>query len=315
VVEATDLALALLGDAIATNLFMLGHAWQQGLVPLALESITRAIELNGAAVAMNTQAFAWGRMAAHDPAAVQRAAFPPAATPAADTATALAFRGEGRVAQTLEETLAIREAFLTEYQDAAYARDYRDFVEHVRQVERERTPAFTGLAEAVARYLFKLMAYKDEYEVARLYSTGDFAAQAQRVFEDGGTLHLNLAPPMFSKRDSRGHLVKREFGPWMFGAMRLLRRFKFLRGGAFDPFGRSAERRMERQLITDYRATVESLLAELALANHALAVEIARIPEQIRGFGHVKEAHLAKAKAQEAVLLARWPQVAVERAA
>ena len=307
VVEATDLALALMGDAIATNLFMLGHAWQQGLVPLSLESITRAIELNGAAVAMNTQAFAWGRMAAHDPAAVQRAAFPATTEATTPSATAIAFRGEGREARTLEETIAIREAFLTEYQDARYARAYRDFVERVREVEHARTPGLTGLGEAVARYLFKLMAYKDEYEVARLYSTGDFAAQARRVFEDGGSLHLNLAPPMFSKRDSRGHLVKREFGPWMFTAMRGLRRFKFLRGTAFDPFGRTDERRSERQLIADYRARIETLLADLALANHALAVEIARVPEHIRGFGHVKEAHLAKARAHEASLMEKWP--------
>jgi indolepyruvate ferredoxin oxidoreductase len=293
---------------------MLGYAWQKGLVPISFEALARAVELNGAAVEMNKKAFAWGRMAAHDPAAVQRAAYPEAAEPGVQaSATAIAFRGEGRVAQSLDEAIAIREAFLTEYQDEKYARSYRDFVEKVRQAEHERTPALTGLSEAVARYLFKLMAYKDEYEVARLYSTGDFAAQARRVFEDGGSLHLNLAPPMFSQRDSRGHLVKREFGPWMFGAMKMLRHFKFLRGSAFDPFGRTDERRMERRLIVDYRATIEALLAELALANHALAVEIARVPEHIRGFGHVKEAHLAKAKALEAELLARWPEGASER--
>ena len=239
--------------------------------------------------------------------AVQRAAFPATTEATTPSATAIAFRGEGREARTLEETIAIREAFLTEYQDARYARAYRDFVERVREVEHARTPGLTGLGEAVARYLFKLMAYKDEYEVARLYSTGDFAAQARRVFEDGGSLHLNLAPPMFSKRDSRGHLVKREFGPWMFTAMRGLRRFKFLRGTAFDPFGRTDERRSERQLIADYRARIETLLADLALANHALAVEIARVPEHIRGFGHVKEAHLAKARAHEASLMEKWP--------
>ena len=135
------------------------------------------------------------------------------------------------------------------------------------------------------------------------------------MFEDGGKLHLNLAPPLFSRHDSRGRLVKREFGPWMFTAMRALRHFRFLRGSAFDPFGRTAERRMERQLVADYRATVDALLADLALSNHALAVEIARIPEHIRGFGHVKQAHLDKALAQQAALLARWPQAASERAA
>ena len=311
VVDASELALALMGDAIATNLFMLGHAWQQGLVPLSLESLMRAIELNGAAVAMNKQAFAWGRMAAQDPAAVQRAAnIAPtptgAAALAADSATSLAFVGDGRLAQNLDETIAIRERFLTEYQNADYASAYRQFVEQVRSVEAQRTPGFSGLAEAVSRYLFKLMAYKDEYEVARLYTSGDFEKRVRDTFEGDFKLKLNLAPPMFSKRDHQGHLIKREFGPWLFTGFKLLKRLKFLRGSAFDPFGRTEERRSERQLILTYRKTIEVLLQDLSLANHALAVEIARLPEQIRGYGHVKEAHLTKALAKQTELLLAW---------
>jgi len=309
VVDASELALALMGDAIATNLFMLGYAWQQGLVPLSLESLMRAVELNGAAVEMNKQAFQWGRLAAHDPAAVRAAAgldagtatsFPPL------SATAAAFLGEGRVTHSLDESLALRANFLTEYQHAGYAKQYTDFVAKVRAVEAERTPGLTGLSEATARYLFKLMAYKDEYEVARLYTTGDFEQRVRETFDGDFRLNLNLAPPLLARKDADGHLVKREYGPWVFTAFRLLKRLKFLRGGAFDVFGRTAERRMERQLVVDYRATIEELLRNLSMSNHALAVEIARVPEFIRGYGHVKEAQLAAAKAKEAQLLAQF---------
>ena len=325
VVDASELSLALMGDAIATNLFMLGYAWQQGLVPVSFEALMRAIELNGAAVEMNRKAFAWGRMAAHDLPIVQKAAGITAVVGAAsaailssdaNAATSIAFIGEGKLSHNVDETIAIREKFLTEYQNADYAAKYTAFVKKVRAIEAQRTPGFTGLSEAVARYAFKLMAYKDEYEVARLYSTGDFEKRIRDTFDGDFRLHLNLAPPMFSKRDHQGHLVKREFGPWVFSAFKLLKRFKFLRGTAFDMFGKTDERRMERKLIADYFATIESLLTDLSLGNHALAVEIARIPEHIRGYGHVKEAHLATALEKQAALLARWrnPMAAVEAA-
>ncbi len=310
-VDATELALALMGDAIATNLFMLGYAWQQGLVPLSLDALMRAVELNGAAIEMNKQAFAWGRLAAHDPAAVRVAAGlddvgATSVATASASATSAAFLGEGKLTHSLDESLALRSKFLGDYQDAAYAKQYTDFVAKVRAAEAERTPGLTGLSEAMARYLFKLMAYKDEYEVARLYTTGDFEQRVREVFDGDYTLHFNLAPPLLAKKDADGHLVKDEYGPWMFTAFRLLKRLKFLRGGAFDVFGKTDERRMERQLIADYRTTIEELLASLSLSNHALAVEIARVPELIRGYGHVKEAQLAAAKAKEAQLLAQF---------
>jgi len=309
VVDASELALALMGDAIATNLFMLGYAWQQGLVPLSLDSLMRAVELNGAAIEMNKQAFAWGRLAAHDPQAVRAAAGMDSAGAEAFplmSATAAAFVGDGKLTHSLDESLTLRSNFLTEYQDAAYASQYSDFVAKVRGVEAERTPGLTGLSEAVARYLFKLMAYKDEYEVARLYTSGDFEQRVRETFDGDFTLNLNLAPPRFAKKDADGRLLKSEYGPWVFTAFRLLKRLKFLRGGAFDIFGGTEERRMERQLIVDYKATIEELLAKLSLSNHALAVEIARVPEFIRGYGHVKEAQLAAAKAKEAQLLASF---------
>jgi indolepyruvate ferredoxin oxidoreductase len=311
-VAGTELALALMGDAIATNLLMLGYAWQKGLVPLSFESIMRAVELNGAAVEMNKKAFAWGRMAAHNMAGVQAAAGMGASVKAADflgegvSATELAFVGEGKRSQSLDETIAVRSKFLTEYQNAAYAKQYSDFVANVRAEEAKHTPEYTGLSEAVAKYLFKLMAYKDEYEVARLYSSPAFLKQIEDTFEGDIKLHLNLAPPLFAKKDSDGHLIKQEFGAWALPAIKTLRHMKFLRGTAFDVFGKTEERKMERALIDDYKRDIGAVVVKLSVSNHTEAVRFARLPEHIRGFGHVKEKHVAKVKAQWAELMAKF---------
>jgi indolepyruvate ferredoxin oxidoreductase len=311
-VSGTDLALALMGDALATNLLMLGFAWQQGLVPLSFESIMRAVELNGAAVEMNKKAFAWGRMTAHDMNAVVSAAGLNAAVNSqqflADSAqaTELAFVGEGKVSKTLEENILIRAKFLTEYQNSAYAKQYTDFVAKVRSTEQQHSHEFTGLAEAVAKYLFKLMAYKDEYEVARLYSSKAFLAQIENTFEGKVSIHMNLAPPLFAKKDANGHLIKQEFGAWALPAIKTLRHMKFLRGTAFDVFGKTEERKMERALIEDYKQSIETILPKLTVSNHVQAVQFARLPEHIRGFGHVKEKHVAKVKAQWAELMAKF---------
>ncbi len=187
-----------------------------------------------------------------------------------------------------------------------YAQKFKALVDNVRAAEQQKTPGVTSLSEAVARYAFKLMAYKDEYEVARLYTSGDFEKRIRDTFDGDYKIHFHLAPPTFSRRDSEGHLRKKEFGPWMFRAFKLLAKFKGLRGGAFDAFGYTAERKMERKLIADYFATVEELLAKLDRDNHALAVEIAAIPEQIRGYGHIKEANYEKAKAQWESLMVQW---------
>ena len=300
-IEATDLATTLLGDSIATNLFMLGYAWQKGLVPVSHEALLRAIELNEAAIEMNKQAFAWGRLAAHDPARGRAAA---AAPPRASGVIAL--DDPHRMSRNLDETIARRVAFLTDYQDAAYAARYKSLVDRVVEAEKSRANGLTGLAEAVARYAFKLMAYKDEYEVARLYSRGDFEQRLRETFDGDFKLRFHLAPPLLASKDDDGHLVKREYGPWVLRAFRLLAKFKGLRGTVLDPFGRTAERREERALVGEYRATIEELIQGLDPANHALAVEIAQIPEHIRGYGHVKEAHLAKARARWNQLMAQW---------
>ncbi len=211
-----------------------------------------------------------------------------------------------QLAQSLDEVIPRRIAFLTDYQDATYAQRYRALVERVRAHEAQRVPGSSALTEAVARYAFKLMAYKDEYEVARLYTRGDFQRRLQQQFEGDYTVRFHLAPPLLAKKDAHGHLIKREYGPWMFSAFKLLARLKFLRGGKLDVFGYTAERRSERQLIVDYLATVDGLLDSLDADNVGLAAQIASIPEHIRGYGHVKEAHLREAKAREAALLAQW---------
>jgi indolepyruvate ferredoxin oxidoreductase len=292
-VDATRIATALIGDSIATNMFMLGFAFQRGLVPLSSEAINKAIELNGAAVKMNQAAFLWGRRAAVDPAAVERLI-----TPRAGSAPA-------KPAQTLDEIIARRVEFLTGYQDAAYAGRYRELVERVRQAEAAQVRGSGALAEAVARYYFKLLAYKDEYEVARLYADPAFMEKVRAQFDGDYKLHFHLAPPLLARRDPvTGELRKSEYGGWVFTAFKLLARLKGLRGTPFDIFGRTAERRMERQLIADYEAAVGEILARLSAQNHGLAVQIASIPEDIRGYGHVKEANVKKAKAREAELLA-----------
>ncbi len=304
-IDGTRIATALLGDSIATNLFMLGYAFQKGLVPLSSAAIDRAIELNATAIEANRQAFLWGRCAAHDCAAVERVVAPAAPVPTAHD-----------LARTLEDVIARRVAFLTDYQDAAYAARYRALVDQVAQAEATRTPGRSGLADAVARYYFKLLAYKDEYEVARLYTDGKFLAQVAAQFEGDYRLSVNLAPPLISARDAAtGHLTKREFGPWMLRAFGLLAKLRRLRGTKLDIFGYSAERRRERQLITEYEVVVEELLAGLDHENHSLALQIAAIPEQIRGFGHVKEAHLEAAKRREAELLAAFRDPMTQRTA
>jgi indolepyruvate ferredoxin oxidoreductase len=300
-VEATRIATALLGNSIATNMFMLGMAFQKGLVPVGSEAINKAIELNGTAVKMNQAAFLWGRRAAVDLAAVERLIGPKAEV-----------AKSARLSQTLDETIERRVEFLTGYQNAGYASRYSSLIEKVRDAEA-RIRGHGGLAEAVARYYFKLLAYKDEYEVARLFTDGSFKQKVASMFEGDYKLHFHLAPPLLAKRHSEsGELVKSEYRAWVFGAFKILAKLKFLRGGRLDVFGYTKERRVERQLISEYEKTVGELLASLSEDNHALAVRIAGIPEDIRGFGHVKERNMEKAKAKRSELLAlfRSPQAA-----
>jgi indolepyruvate ferredoxin oxidoreductase len=294
-IAATRLATALLGNSIGANIFLVGYAYQLGALPLSAESIERAIELNGEAVAMNLAAFQFGRRAAHDAAAVE-ALIKPAPGGASDAR---------RLSQSFDETVARRVAFLTDYQNVGYAARYKSLVGQVQLAEAAKAPGKTGLAEAVARYLFKLMAYKDEYEVARLYAEPSFLSQVNNeVAGEHLTLKFHLAPPLFARKDKVTGLPKKmTLGPWMLPVFRVLARFKFLRGTAFDIFGYSQERRTERQLVADYEALLGEVIAKLHPDNHHIAVGLANIPEKIRGFGHVKARHLVAAKADEAALL------------
>ncbi len=303
-VEATRIATALLGNSIATNMFMLGLAFQNGLVPVGSEAINKAIELNGTAVKMNQAAFLWGRRAAVDLAAVERLI-----GPKIDTVKTT------RLSQTLDETIDRRVEFLTGYQNAAYANRYRSLVEKVRDAEA-KIRGHGGLAEAVARYYFKLLAYKDEYEVARLYTDGSFQKKVASMFEGDCKLRFHLAPPLLAKRNSEtGELTKSEYRAWVFGAFKVLAKLKFLRGGSLDVFGYTKERRTERQLISEYENTIDELLSDLYAENYALAVRIASIPEDIRGYGHVKEGNIQQAKAKQGELVALFKSPEASRAA
>jgi len=291
-VDAEQAAVQLLGDSIYANPLLLGYAWQKGRVPLSHAALLRAIELNGVQVDNNKAAFEWGRRCAHDLAAVQ------ALYQARQVIEFVRKPG-------VEELVERRVEFLTGYQDAAYAQQYRAFVDKVRAAEAS-LGAGSKLSEAVARYLFKLMAYKDEYEVARLHTDPAFAERLAAMFEGDFKIVHHLAPPALARRNAQGELVKRPFGPWVRGLFGLLARMKGLRGGALDFFGRTDERRMERRLIADYKACIEELLPALSAANAAQAAEIARIPEEIRGYGHVKERHAKAARAKWDALLAQW---------
>ncbi|MBN9490299.1 MAG: indolepyruvate ferredoxin oxidoreductase family protein [Alphaproteobacteria bacterium] len=296
-IEATKLATGLMGDSIATNLFMLGYAYQKGLIPISHDALEQAIELNGTAVPMNLDAFRWGRRAAADRAAVEKLVAPPS-----DNVVAFA-----RPAATLDEIVASRVKHLTRFQNAALADRYRALVQKIGATEQTVLPGENHLVKAVARNYAKLLAYKDEYEVARLHADAAFAARLNQQFDGDYKLKFHLAPPLLARRDPKtGHLIKQEFGPWLLPAFRLLAKFKFLRGTAFDPFGHTEERKQERALIGAYEQLLEELLAGLTPANHAFAVKLATIPDEIRGYGHVKQAHLAKAKRKEADLLVQW---------
>jgi indolepyruvate ferredoxin oxidoreductase len=297
-IDAGRVATALMGDSIATNMFMLGYAWQKGWVPLSEAAIVKAIELNGVSVDFNRQAFHWGRTAAHDLASVEKLAR------AAAPAQVIEFKR----APNLDDIIARRVAFLTDYQNAAYARQYRDFVEQVQAAETRLGDAATSLrlTEAVARCLFKLMAYKDEYEVARLHADPAFSKKITGMFEGDYKIKFHLAPPLLAKRDAKGHLIKQQFGPWMMQAFRIMARLKSLRGTPLDIFGYTQERKTERALIEQYRETIAALLPKLTLENLPQAVAIAGIPEDIRGYGHVKERHLKAAKEKEAALVAAF---------
>jgi indolepyruvate ferredoxin oxidoreductase len=280
VLDAQRLAAALLGDAIASNMFMLGAAWQKGLVPIRRPAIDRAIELNGVAIEANKQAFEWGRRAAHDPASVE---------------TLIGFDEPAEEKPSLDALIARRVAHLTVYRDAAYAARYSALIARVRAAE---TKAGLGdaLAFAVARAYHKLLAVKDEWEVARLFAAPEFQEALAREFEGDYRLRFHIGAWPFARPDpTTGVLAKGEAGPWAMIAFRAMARLRFLRGSWLDPFRLSEERKLERRLLAEFEADVEDLLARLTPATHPLAVRVVGAYETIRGYGRVKEASAADA--------------------
>jgi indolepyruvate ferredoxin oxidoreductase len=289
--DANRVSTQVLGDTIYINPMLLGFAWQKGWVPLGHEALMRAIELNDVAVAQNIAAFEWGRHCAHHWNVVDALLAP---------AQVIQFHKP----QGVDALVAKRVAFLTDYQNASYAKRYSDIVLRVKAAEA----AFhkTSLSEAVARNLFKLMAYKDEYEVARLHTNTAFLQKIGDMFEGDYTVNYHLAPPIISKTNEKGELQKQKFGPLMLTGFKLLKHFKVLRGTPLDIFGNTEEREMERALIGEYVASIEEVLAKLNADNHALALEIANLPDAVKGFGHVKARNVVAVRSKWDGLMEKW---------
>ena len=293
--DASGLGLVLSGDTLAANFLLVGYATQLGLLPLSCAAIERAIELNGVSVPFNLQAFRLGRLCAQAPARIEALLDGRQAS------------GDEPAPKDLDTLIRQRVELLSAYQNRPWAERYRRLVERVRRMDEQFPAGGLALTRAVAFYLAKLMAYKDEYEVARLYSAPAFKRQLEETFEGDYTLAFNLAPPLLARKDRVTGLPKKaEYGAWMLPAFRVLAQLRFLRGTALDIFGYSAERRMERALIGEYEATLDKLLEGLDEGNYATAVELASVPEQIRGYGHVKDQHLEKARALEERLWRRF---------
>ncbi len=291
-VDATGVALALCGDAIAANFFMVGVALQKGWLPVSLEALQRAVELNGVQVPFNLDAIRLGRLWAHSPQTVDR------------LLQDNGYRPPVVQAMTLDELIADRIQRLTDYQNAAYAQRYSRLVAKVRDAENRATPGSTTLTESVARTLHRLMAYKDEYEVARLHTDAAFRASIDTQFQGTPTLRFHLAPPLLARKDPQtGHLIKREYGPWILPVFRLVAKLKFLRGTALDVFGHAEERRTERDLIHRYEALLDRIVADLHPGNHREAVALASSYGAVRGYGHVKEQSIDRLNREEPALV------------
>ncbi|MEO4000501.1 indolepyruvate ferredoxin oxidoreductase family protein [Mesorhizobium sp. CAU 1732] len=299
--DATKTAATLFGNSLGANMFMLGFAYQHGGLPLSAEAVEKAIDLNGQAVKMNIDAFRWGRRAAHDPEFVKGLVDGPATQAAPQQS------------DTLDDVISRREVFLTAYQNAAYAKRYRTKLDAIRATEARAAPGSTMLTEAVARNLFKLMAIKDEYEVARLYTDGSFKRQLEAQFQDFDRLEFHLAPPILGRKGIDGKPAKSSFGPWMMKAFGLLASFRGLRGTALDVFGYTQERRMERRVLADYESDLDLILAELSPGRIEAAVALASVPAMIRGYGHVRQASVAKAVPERERLVQRLRNTAPER--
>jgi indolepyruvate ferredoxin oxidoreductase len=299
--DATRLASALLGDSIGANVLMLGFAFQRGLLPVSGAALYRALELYGRNVEENKLAFDWGRFAAESPEQVER----------------LALEGSAPVTASLPEAIARREEFLVGYQNRAYAERYRARLARIAAVEQRVRPGSSNLQDAVARNYFSVLAYKDEYEVARLHTESGFVESVKRNFGDDARMSFHFSPPLFARGDSAtGRPRKYELGPWVLPILRVLAKLKWLRGTKLDPFGFSADRRLERELLARYEALLDRVADEVDDSRFELAVELAQLPAQVRGYGPVKSAAAERARVAEQALWAQWaaPAAAERRA-
>lgn len=293
-IDASAIATRLLGDALAGNLFLLGLAWQKGLVPVSAEALHRAIELNGVAVDWNKSAFEWGRLAHADRSSVLGAAQTEAETPELTTT---------------DQRLDFYEQELTRYQNEDYARQFRASIQRVHRAEKALGSSTEMLTACAMKNLHKLMAYKDEYEVARLFSDASFRKELDEQFEGDYRLSLHLAPPSLTSLLNRKPFAtpeKKEFGPWVLRLMPLLQRLKFLRGTRFDLFGYSVERRIERELAVEYEALMDEVVGNLSSRNVELAAQLLDLPSLVRGYGHVKLASVTRYREEKQKLLSRW---------
>ena len=317
--DAQTLAEGLFADSMATNMFMVGVAYQAGALPISAAAIEKAIQQAGVGVDMSMLAFKWGRMAVVDLDFVKNEIHKFEAKPVkvkALSAEARQIVDSVGATGELKRLLEVRVPDLIEYQDAAYARRYAAKIKTVAEAEKRVAPESSALSEAAARYFYKLMAYKDEYEVARLHSDPEFKAQLDAMFPNGYTVEYNLAPPMLSKRDPEtGELIKQKYGPWMEKAFARLAKFKHLRAGKWDIFGKTEERQMERRLVEDYSKLLDEITGKLSRDNLAVAVQLASVPDDIRGYGHVKERHLKLAEEKQARLLEAFRSPQPSRAA
>lgn len=288
--DANGIAEKLMGDTVFSNVMMLGFAWQKGLLPVSEAALMRAIELNGVAIDRNKEAFGWGRVAAAEPAVI-------------DTLLQGSQDASRAAAEpTLDELIASRHGHLERYQNRRWADRYRDDVNRVRAVERALGHEHLLLTRVVAQQLYRFMAYKDEYEVARLFAETDFMKEVNDTFEGDFKVHFHLAPPILNTgTDARGRPRKRRFGPWMFRVFKVLARMRGLRGSVFDPFRYSADRRLDRALLADYQQLVERIARELNAGNYDTFLQLAELPSEVRGFGPVREqaAEAIQAKRQQ----------------
>lgn len=268
-----------MGDTVFSNVMMLGFAWQKGLLPLSQAALMKAIELNGVAIDRNKEAFGWGRVAAVDLQAI---------TDLLETGTTKV--GTVSPEPTLDELIETRHRHLVSYQNQRWADQYRESVADVRKAEETLGQTNLLLTRAVAQQLYRFMAYKDEYEVARLFAETDFMKEVENTFEGDFKVHFHLAPPLLNgETDAQGRPKKRRFGPWMFRAFRLLAKLRGLRGTLADPFRYSADRKLDRAMLRDYQSLVSRIGAELNTSNFETFLQLAELPADVRGFGPVRE--------------------------